>query len=177
MEKLQCSFWNVWDGDKSILHNCFTALFPGPPGWAGARRELLDFMVQGKINRDRHTDHPAGHHTIRTNQCPPPPSLHFLQAGCPSCHPTNSVTNQKSYLHWSVVAFWMTPILVATSNIQKLMPISATVTAKHLYCSVVATSGYVINNHKWLHLRYPSLAKTLVYLVNRMTQQRTAIDH
>jgi len=31
-------------------HNRFTALFPGPPGWAGARRELLDFMVQGKFN-------------------------------------------------------------------------------------------------------------------------------
>jgi len=35
-------------------HNRFTALFPGPSGWAGARRELLDFMVQGKINRGRH---------------------------------------------------------------------------------------------------------------------------
>jgi len=35
-------------------HNRFTALFPGPPGWAGARRELLNFMVQGKINRGRH---------------------------------------------------------------------------------------------------------------------------
>jgi len=31
-------------------HNHFMVLFPGPPGWAGARRELLDFMVQGKIN-------------------------------------------------------------------------------------------------------------------------------
>ena len=55
-------------------HNHFAALFPGPPGWAGARRELLDFMVQGKINRGRHTDHPAGRHSIRTNQRPPPPS-------------------------------------------------------------------------------------------------------
>jgi len=39
------------------------ALFPGPPGWAGARREplvFMVFMVQGKINRDRHIDHPAG---------------------------------------------------------------------------------------------------------------------
>jgi len=26
----------------------------------GARRELLDFMVQEKINRDRHTNNPAG---------------------------------------------------------------------------------------------------------------------
>jgi len=55
-------------------HNRFTGLFPGPSGWAGARRELLDFMVQEKINRGRHTDHPAGRHYIGTNQCPPPPS-------------------------------------------------------------------------------------------------------
>ena len=54
-------------------HNHFTALFLGPPGWACARRELLDFMVQGKINRGRHTDHPAGRHSIRTNQCHHPP--------------------------------------------------------------------------------------------------------
>jgi len=60
--------------EQTTHTNCFTALFLGPPGWAGARRELLDFMVQGKINRGRHTDHPAGRHSIRTNQCPPPPS-------------------------------------------------------------------------------------------------------
>jgi len=54
------------------------ALFPGPPGWAGARRELLDFMVQRKINRGRHTDHPAGRHSIRTNQCPSPPSPIYI---------------------------------------------------------------------------------------------------
>jgi len=30
-----------------------------------------------KINRGRHTDHPAGRHSIRTNQCPPPPSCCF----------------------------------------------------------------------------------------------------
>jgi len=30
-------------------HNRFTALFWGPPGWAGARRELLDFMVQERL--------------------------------------------------------------------------------------------------------------------------------
>jgi len=52
----------------------FYGPFPGPRGWAGARRELLDLMVQGKINRGKHTDHPARRHSIRTNQCPPPPS-------------------------------------------------------------------------------------------------------
>jgi len=56
--------------------------------------ERLDFMVQGKINRGRHTDHLDGRHSIRTNQCPPPPS-HFLQAECPSCRPTNSVKALK----------------------------------------------------------------------------------
>ena len=32
-----------------------------------------------EINRGRHTDHLAGRHSIRTNQCPPPPSPYFLQ--------------------------------------------------------------------------------------------------
>ena len=72
-------------------HKRFTALFPGPPGWGGARTELLYFMVQGEINRGRHADHPAGRHFIRTNQCPPPLSPYFLRAGCPSCCPTNSI--------------------------------------------------------------------------------------
>jgi len=76
-------------------HNRFMALFPGPPGWADARRELLDFMLQGKINRGRHTSHLAGRHSIRTKQCPPP-SPHFLQAGCSSCRPTNSVKALKA---------------------------------------------------------------------------------
>ena len=59
-------------------HNRFTALFPGPPGWASTRRELLDIMVQGKINRGRHTNHLAGRHSILTNQCPSPPFPPFF---------------------------------------------------------------------------------------------------
>jgi len=52
-------------------HNRFTALFPGVPGWAGARRELLDFMMQGRLTK-------ADILTIRTNQCLPPPSPHIF---------------------------------------------------------------------------------------------------
>ena len=78
-------------------HKHFTALFPGPPRWAGARRELLDFMVQGKINRGRHTGYPAGCHCIRIKQCPPPPSPNFfVQARCPSYYQTNSVKALKA---------------------------------------------------------------------------------
>jgi len=78
------------------MHNRFTALFPGP---AGEPVPEEDFKVQGEINRGRHTDHPAGRHSIRTNQCPPPPSPIFLQAGCPSCRPTNSVKALKAIMH------------------------------------------------------------------------------
>ena len=56
-------------------------------------------MVQGKINRGRHTNHPAGHHSIQTNQRSPPPSTHFLQTGCPSCRPTNSVKALKAIIN------------------------------------------------------------------------------
>jgi len=81
-------------------HNRCTALFPGPPGWAGARRELLDFMGQGEINRGRHTDHPAGCHSIRTNQCPPPPRPPAYFYG-PDALPAVQSTVSK---HWMQLA-------------------------------------------------------------------------
>jgi len=75
-----------------VPNNCFTAQFPGPPGWAGARRQVLDFMVQGNINTGRYTDNPAGRHSIRTNQCPPPPSspLFYRPDTLPAAQPTVS---------------------------------------------------------------------------------------
>jgi len=45
------------------------------------QKRTLDFMVQGKINRDRHTDHLAGRHSIRTNQCSHPPSFTYFFTG------------------------------------------------------------------------------------------------
>ena len=75
-------------------YNRFMALFPGPPRWADARRELLDFMVRGKINRGRHNDHPAGRHSIRPNQCPPPPSHIFYR---PDALPAAQPTGVKAY--------------------------------------------------------------------------------
>ena len=70
--------WSVQTSTTTTHHNHLRPFFPGPPRWAGARRELLDFMVHGKINRGRHTNHPAGRHSIRTKQCPPPPSPHYF---------------------------------------------------------------------------------------------------
>ena len=93
--------------DHHHHHNCFTTLFPGPPGWAGARRKLLDFMVQEKINRGRHTDNPAGHHSIRTNQCPPPPSSHFYR---PDALPAIQPTVSK---HWRQLGQWYLQLCLA----------------------------------------------------------------
>jgi len=99
-----------WDGQMCNVviwiepppHNHFTALFLGPPGWAGARRELLDFLVQGKINSDRHTDHPAGRHSIRTNQCPPPPSLHFFTGRIPFLPPNQQCqSTEGNFVIWN----------------------------------------------------------------------------
>ena len=76
-------------------HNRFTALFPGPARWAGARREHLDFVVQGKINTGRHTDHPAGRHSTRTNQCPPPPTTYCMTVDTAYCSADQSVLDSK----------------------------------------------------------------------------------
>jgi len=93
----QCGQYSKWQKMYEIKHttttthhNRFTAFFPEPPGWAGARRELLDFMVHAKINRGRHTDHPAGRHSIWTNQCLPPPSPHIFYRpdALPAAQPT-----------------------------------------------------------------------------------------
>jgi len=66
----------MWLVELPPHHNRFTSLFPGPPGWAVARRELLDFMVQGKINRGRHT---STRHRASTSTC-----WHFTFTQC--CH-------------------------------------------------------------------------------------------
>jgi len=61
---------SVCGGDATCCQTTLTTLlhthtpqpfygpFRGPPRWAGARRELLDFIVQGKIKRQTHR--PAG---------------------------------------------------------------------------------------------------------------------
>jgi len=70
----------------------FYSPFPGPLGWAGARRELLDFMVQGKINRGRHSDHPDGRHSIWTKQCASP---NFFTGRMPLLLPNQQCQNTE----------------------------------------------------------------------------------
>ena len=83
-------------------HNRFTALFPGPPGWAGARRKLLlDFMVLGRQEADTPT--------IQVGATPsgpisnPPPSISPFYPGCPSCRNPPNI----SWLGANTGIFWI----------------------------------------------------------------------
>ena len=52
--KFSMQVWNVLHAARWKYRMQKSTLFPGPPGWASARRELLDLMVQRKINWSRH---------------------------------------------------------------------------------------------------------------------------
>jgi len=78
-----------------IVHrNRFTALFRDHPGEPVPEENFWTLWCKGRLT-EADIDHPAGRHSIRTNQCPPFTIPPFLQAGCPSCRPTNSVKALK----------------------------------------------------------------------------------
>jgi len=56
--------------------------------------------------------------SLQTDNHASTPPLSFLQAGCPSCHPTNSVkaTNEKDYKLFSVSVCLDTCMLIITSG-------------------------------------------------------------
>jgi len=81
-------------------HTHLTALYPGLPGWAGTRKvkPIWILLKQERVSgsgiiwaicksapRSRQITMPAPHHSV------------FLQAGCPSCHPNNSITALKTH--------------------------------------------------------------------------------
>ena len=100
-----CKVYNICKHTESEAHNNTNIQYlikhhHNDTTWAGTRRELLDFTVQGKINRGRHTDHLAQRHSIRTNQCQPPPSPLFCrQDALPAAQPTASK-------HWRQVIYF-----------------------------------------------------------------------
>ena len=80
-------------------HTHLTARFPGLPGWAGTRKVKpiwillkqetvsgsgISWAICKSAPRYRQITTPASHHSV------------FLQAGCPSCRPTNSVKAMKA---------------------------------------------------------------------------------
>ena len=77
----------------------FTALFPGLPGSAGARSNLLlDLRCKGD-SRDLPTNNLAGRYSIRTNQWPTSLIRH-VYAGCPSCHNPPNLSQLGTGTKW-----------------------------------------------------------------------------
>ena len=92
----------LWDSStrNTHTHTRLTALCPGLPRWAGTRKAKTkpDFTEA----RDSEWQwHPLGHMhvctSIQADNHASTPSLSFLQAGCPSCCPTNSVKALKAF--------------------------------------------------------------------------------
>ena len=103
ISEMKCQGWRVirtqW---RTTPHHIrFKALFLGPPGWAGARREknLWALWCKGRLTEaDTLTiwlgATPSGLTSAHLHHSPS-----FLQAGCPSCNPTNIVKALKA-LKW-----------------------------------------------------------------------------
>ena len=84
---------------ENINHTRLTALFPGLPRWAGTRKvkpiwillkqetvsgSSISWAICKSASSSRQITTPVPHHSS------------FLQAGCPSCRPTNSVKALKA---------------------------------------------------------------------------------
>ena len=106
---LSSLFW-YWPITTHTHTQRLTALCPGLPGWAGTRKVkpiwilLKQETVSGSgiswatcksAPRSRQITMPVPHHSV------------FLQAGCPSCRPTNSVKALKALLtyHHALLTF------------------------------------------------------------------------
>ena len=91
-----------WRQSLTHTHTCLMALFPGLPGWASTRKVKpvgillkqetvsgsgISWAICKSAPRSRQINTPAPHHSV------------FLQAGCPSCRPTNSVRALKTVTH------------------------------------------------------------------------------
>ena len=84
---------------RTHTHTCLTALCPGQPGWAGTRKvKPIWILLKQEIVRGSGISWAICKSAPRSRQItmPAPHHLVFLQAGCPSCRPTNSVKALKA---------------------------------------------------------------------------------
>ena len=92
-------FYSLYRLHTAYTHTRLTALFLGLPWWAGTRKAKpnwillkqetvsgsgISWAICKSAPRSRQITTPALHHSV------------FLQAGCPSCRPTNSVKALKA---------------------------------------------------------------------------------
>jgi len=68
-------------------HKRFMALFPGSPGEPVPEQNFWTLWRKGRLYGGWHIDHLAGRYSIRTKQCPPPPSANFFTGRMPFLPP------------------------------------------------------------------------------------------
>jgi len=80
-------------------HTRLTDLCPGLPRWAGTREVKPIWILLKQIDGEWHW-HQLGYMqlctSLQTDNNASTPPLSFLQAGCPSCRPTNSIKALKA---------------------------------------------------------------------------------
>ena len=77
-------------------HTRLTALFPGLPGWAGTRKVKPIWILLKQEWQWHQLGHMQVCTSLETDNHASTSPLSFLQAGCPSCRPTNSVKALKA---------------------------------------------------------------------------------
>jgi len=84
----------------TFTHTRLTALCPGLPGWAGTRKVKPTWILLKQRDSEWQW-HQLGRMqvctSLQTDDHASTPLLSFLQAGCSSCRPTNSVKALKAY--------------------------------------------------------------------------------
>jgi len=119
--------WKCFSGDRSFCHNLaftfiklFTPVYTHTHPFNGpfSRTTWVGRYQKGKTNLDfteaRHSEwqwHQLGHMqvctSLQTDNHASTPPLSFLQAGCLSCRPTNSVEALKAHFpHWLLLLNW-----------------------------------------------------------------------
>ena len=86
----------IWHHGLAHTHTRLTALFPWLPGYASTRKVNLSGFYWSKRQWVA-VGHVQVCTLLQTDNHASTPPLGFLQAGCPSCRPTNSVKALKAY--------------------------------------------------------------------------------
>ena len=81
------------DNAGTHTHTRLMALCPGLPGWAGTRKVKPIWIL---LNQETVSGSGISCTSLQTDNHASTPPLTFLQAGCPSYHPTNTVKALKT---------------------------------------------------------------------------------
>jgi len=148
-------------------------------------------MVQGKINRGRHTDHLAGCHSVRTKQCPPPPSPHFFTDWMPFLPPNQQYQSTEGNLtelskycnnYGSTEQLDMTKFILTTTAVEYNTIWQQTTADVWTNCPFEQTKMIpgnkfqpVLFTHTWLYQQRHPLSNTRRCISSRWSQSLTGL--